>query len=204
MVKKPYRTATDKDAKVGERIHGDLCGPMEVDSPARSRYCFLLKDVVSGYRRTYFIKSKADTLDKFKEFVAEKKAQPSQCMKSIRSDNGKEFVNKQFKAYLTEKEIVHENTAAYNPSHNGRAERELRTLQELGRAMLIQWGLPTCLWAEEKATASYAMNRTVGAGCDKMPFKLWTGSKPNVQNMKVFGTRAYAYVDKALREKWEP
>lgn len=76
--------------------------------------------------------------------------------------SGTEFVNKLLKAYLTDKEIMQETIAAYNTSQNGGAERKLRTLQELGRAM---------------AKALYAMNCTVSAGCDKMPFDVWTVAK---------------------------
>ena len=51
-------------------------------------------------------------------------------------------------------------------------------------------------------TAAYLLNR-VGSRSQghKTPFELWSGQKPSVQHLRVFGCVAYALVPKLLRKK---
>lgn len=70
--------------------------------------------------------------------------------------------------------------------------------------MLMAKSLPSLLWAEAMSTAAYVMNRAINTGLDQTPIELWTGKKPDVGHMRVFGTNAYAHVNKGQRRKWEP
>lgn len=51
-----------------EVTHGDLCGPMEVNSLGGSRYFMLLEDDFSRMTFVYFLKSTIETMNKFREF----------------------------------------------------------------------------------------------------------------------------------------
>ena len=44
-------------------------------------------------------------------------------VKSIKSDNGKEFSNTNFQTFCQENGIIHNFTVPYNPSQNGKVER---------------------------------------------------------------------------------
>lgn len=56
----------------------------------------------------------------------------------MRSDNGREYVNHSFRAFLKEKGIKHQTTVPYNPEQNGVAERTNRTIVERARSMLLE------------------------------------------------------------------
>ena len=43
-------------------------------------------------------------------------------------------------------------------------------------------------------TASYIRNRCYNVRLNKTPYEAFTGVKPSVQNMNIFGTVCYAYV----------
>ena len=65
----------------------------------------------------------------------------------IRSDRGGEFVNQLFMTYCDEKGIKHEMSCPRTPQQNGVVERKNRTLQEMARTMISEYGLPQYLWA---------------------------------------------------------
>lgn len=44
-----------KVKEIGEMVHSDVCGPMNIESPRGSRYFVLFKDDLSGYRSVYFM-----------------------------------------------------------------------------------------------------------------------------------------------------
>ena len=44
-------------------------------------------------------------------------------IKLIKSDNGREYINKSFKTFLDSKGIIYELSSPYTPKQNGRAER---------------------------------------------------------------------------------
>lgn len=88
---------------------------MKVDLVGGAKFVLTFKDDASGFRVIYFIKHKSDVIDKFKEFerfVANKFENP---IKRLRTDNGREYCNKEIYEYLSKRGIQLENTASYTP-----------------------------------------------------------------------------------------
>ncbi|UYV84036.1 hypothetical protein LAZ67_X000937 [Cordylochernes scorpioides] len=115
----------------GELIYSDVCGPMSKRSPGGSLYFVSFKDDFSRFRVAYFIRHKSDVLEKFKEFVKRVRTETGNKIKRFRTDNGTEFLNKNFSDYLKSLGIVHELTAPYTPEQNGISERDNRTIKEI-------------------------------------------------------------------------
>ena len=68
--------------------------------------------------------------------------------------------------------------------------------------MLIDAHLPHKFWAEALSTAVYLRNRSpTKAVEDKTPYEAWSGDRPNVKHLRVFGCIAYANVPKDERKK---
>ena len=105
-----------------------------------------------------------------------------------------EYTSKTFEEYLRNNGIKHERTAPYTPQQNGIAERYNRTIVEMARTMIQHAHLPLRFWAEAVNTAVYIRNRCTTRALSEhtMPHELWTGSKPNVKHLKIFGCDAYA------------
>lgn len=80
-------------------------------------------------------------------------------IKSLRSDNGKEFINKEMANILKQSGIRHQTTVPYTPQQNGMAERMNRTIVEKARCMLFGDNLGISFWAEAVSTAVYSINR---------------------------------------------
>ena len=116
-------------------------------------------------------------------------------MRKIRSDNGGEYVSKEFEEYLKGEGVKHELTVPKNPEQNGVSERMNRTLVESVRSMLADSKLPKKFWAEALSTATYVRNRSpTKALKNGTPYEAWTGEKPNVSHFRVFGCAAYAHI----------
>lgn len=63
----------------------------------------------------------------------------------------------------------------------------------MARCLLVDSGLDQKLWAEAISTAAYLRNRCPSRSLDnKTPHEVWTGRKPNVKHLKVFGSTAVA------------
>ena len=126
------------------------------------------------------------------------------CQKiaALRTDNGGEYLSKEFEEYLKLKGIRHELTIAHTPEQNGVAERMNRTLMESARAMIAHAGLSNEYWAEAVATAVYLKNRTTSAVKEGMtPYEKWYKRKPDISHLKVFGCVAYAHIPDCERRK---
>lgn len=81
-------------------------------------------------------------------------------LKSLRTDNGREFISEDVKHLLTSEGIVHQRSLAYTPQQNGKVERENRTVVEAARTMLQAKGLEKKFWSEAVNTAVFVLNRT--------------------------------------------
>ena len=113
-----------------------------------------------------------------------------------------EYTSHRFRDHLRQSGIRHETTVPKTLEQNGTAERFNRTLMETVRAMLGDSRLPKRFWAEALATAAYLRNRSPTKALASMtPYEAWTGERPQVQHLKVFGCDAYAHVPKDERDK---
>ena len=71
----------------------------------------------------YYIKQKSEVFEIFKEFKASASNECGRNTGALRTDNGGEYVSREFDAYLKSKGIRHELTIAHTPEQNGVAER---------------------------------------------------------------------------------
>ncbi|GJZ93122.1 retrovirus-related pol polyprotein from transposon TNT 1-94 [Tanacetum coccineum] len=114
--------------------------------------------------------------------------QLNQKVKTIRSDNGTEFKNKDVIEFCGSKGIKREYSNARTPQQNGVAERKNRTLIEAARTMLADSFLPNTFWAEAVSTACYVLNRVlVTKPHNKTPYELLTGKIPIISYIRPFG-----------------
>ncbi len=134
--------------------------------------------------------------------MAEK--QTGKEIKILRSGNGTEYVNDAMEDFLRAEGIQHQKTIVYTPEQNGVAERSNRTLVERTRAMRVDANLDKKYWAEALKTVNYCKNISPTIAVQgRTPFEVWTGEKPDLEHLRVFGCRAFAHVCKEKRKKWD-
>lgn len=202
--KLPFKSMGNRSSELLDLVHSDLCGPMEKPSIGGSKYFVTFIDDASRMTHVYFLKSKGEAFDAFVEFKAYVEKQTGRSIKRFRTDNGTEYVGNKFQQFLKASGIRHETSVAYNPQQNGLAERMNRTIEERARCLLFDSGLDKRFWAEATSTAVYLINRSPTKGKQVTPIEEFTGRKPDVANLRVFGSSAMAYVPKVNRKKWDP
>ena len=136
-----------------EIIHFDVCSPMSSNSLRGYAYYVSFIDGFSRKTWVYFMKDKDGVF--CKEFKALIENHIEKKIKTIRSDNGREFTSNEFKELCKESRIKREFSTPYNPQQNGIAERKNRTIIEAARAMIHDQDLPMHLWSEAARTAVY-------------------------------------------------
>ena len=197
--------------KILEMIHTDVCGPMHVEAMGGSRYMLTFTDDYSRYTIVYFLKKKSEVLCKLKEYVNHVENMSGQLVrklniiKRLRSDNGGEYISKEFVNYCTEKGIARQFTNPYCPEQNGVSERLNRTIMEGARSMLYHSKLPLKFWAEAANVAVYLRNRSPTSSLNgKTPYEFWFNKKPDVSHLRVFGCICYVHVPDERRKKLDP
>ncbi|GJT31133.1 putative ribonuclease H-like domain-containing protein [Tanacetum coccineum] len=136
-------------------LHMDLFGPTFVSSLMHMKYCFVVTDDYNRFTCVFFLTTKDETNEIFKNFIKEIENLVDKKVKIIRSDNGTEYKNKVMDDFCREKGIKREYSVAKTPQQNGMAERRNRTLIEAAKTMLADSKLPTTFWAEVVSTACY-------------------------------------------------
>jgi transposase InsO family protein len=198
----PYpKEATFRAKQPLDLIHSDICGPMETHTIGGKSYFLTFVDDFSRFTMIYLLSKKSEVFPKFKEYIAVTHNKFGRKIKTLRSDNGGEYVNEKIEQFLKDQGIHHQVTVPYSPSQNGIAERKNRSIMEMTRCMLFEAGLPNGFWGEAVNTATYLQNRLPTKSNNKTPYELWTNRKPNLSHIKIFGCKAFAYINRHKRGK---
>eukprot|EP00794_Sanderia_malayensis_P007838 gene7838-biopygen6374 len=191
-----------KSSEVLEIIHSDVCGPMTTNSVGGSKYFITFTDDFSRLSKIYFMRSKNEAFEKFKEYAKLVENFTGKRIKTFRSDNGGEYSSSEFLQYCKDHGIKKEVTIPYTPQQNGIAERLNRTLMEKARAMIYHAKLPLSFWAEAVSTANYLRNRSPTSALENAtPYERFYKQKADVSNLRVFGCNAMVHIPDQKRNK---
>ena len=76
---------------------------------------------------------------------------------------------------------------------------------EAARAMLHDQDLPMHIWAEAARTTMYVQNHTPHRVLEnKIPEEVFSGKKPKVSHLRIFGCLVYIHIPKETRTKLDP
>nr|GEY93855.1 zinc finger, CCHC-type [Tanacetum cinerariifolium] len=96
-------------------VYGDLCGPITPPTPSGKKYIFLLVDDYLRYMWVYFLSTKDQAFDTFKEYKKTIEKELRTTLKMLRTDRGGEFTSDEFTQYCKENGIARQLTAPYSP-----------------------------------------------------------------------------------------
>lgn len=144
--REPFNGARCRAIRPLQRIHSDVCGPIEPPSWDGHRYFVSFVDDQSYFAVVYLLRKKSEVFEMFKEFAAMATTQCGTKISKLTVDQGREYCSNSQKQYYKAMEIQIEPTVAYSPQQHGVAERFNRTLIEKVRTMLIGPNAPKLLW----------------------------------------------------------
>ena len=195
------KEATFHATRILELTHSDICGPFKTCSTGGAKYFITFTDDLSKKVWIYFIVQKSQALEKFKQFVRSVENYTGQTIRSLRTDNGGEYTSRAFADFCSLKGIAHELTPPYTPQRNGVDERKNRSLLDITRCLLLEKALPGHLWAEAVKAAGEILNlrstkRPRKRHPNKTPNELFSGKKPSISHLRVFGSPVFTHISK--------
>ncbi|KAH9687903.1 hypothetical protein KPL70_014941 [Citrus sinensis] len=145
---------------------------------------------------------KGRVFEAFKKFKAAVEKESGYQIKAMRSDRGGEFTSKEFLEFYEANGIRRPLIVPRSPQQNSVAERKNRTILDMARSMLKSKRLPKEFWAEAVACAVYLSNRSPTRSVwGKTPQEAWSGRKPGITHLRVFGSIAHVHVPDESRAK---
>lgn len=157
-------------------------------------------DDFSRLARIYCIKSKSEVVGKFMHYVNTMSNLMECNVKVLRCDRGSEYLNKHFEDFCSSKGILLNPSPAYVHELNGTAERYNRTVMNRTRCLLSDSGIGKRFWPECVMTAAYLGNRLLANTKEqKTPFEIFFGKRPNISNLKLFGSRVFVRIPDVKR-----
>ncbi|CAI7804468.1 unnamed protein product [Closterium sp. NIES-53] len=126
----------------------DMVGPLKFGA-AGAEYFLTIVDVYTRMNWVYVLSKKSDVAETVKtDWLPMVEQQHDRFVKAIRTDQGEEFLSKDFSLWLKKSGIRHSLTMPYSPAMNGIVERANRTITETARGFLIEAGLPDYFWPD--------------------------------------------------------
>ena len=169
-------------------LYTDLSGAIDPIARDGFRYGMTFIDDYSGAIFIYFLKQKSNAVNALHKFLAD--AAPFGKVRRIRSDNGGEYLSEEFKSVLIKNQIYQESWP-YSPHQNGTAERNWRTLFEMGTTLLIESNLSKTFWAYAVLVTLFIKNRCYNQHTKETPYYLLTKKRPDLSKLHVFSTLCY-------------
>ena len=193
---KHTKKGATRSTQLLEIIHTDICGPFDAPSIGGEKYFITFTNDFSSYGYIYLLHDKSQSVNALEIYIKEVERQLDKKVKIIRSDRGGEYYGKYdesgqcpgpFAKFLEKHGICAQYTMPGTPHQNGVAERRNRTLMEMVRSMMSHSSLPISMWMYALKTAMYLLNRVPSKAVSKTPFEMWTGRKPSLRHLHVWG-----------------
>ena len=181
----------------GQMFHSDMSGPYSPQTQSGMKYSTMIVDDRTGYQWLFLTKGK-DTFDeKFDEFLGLEIKPKGYKPVRLHTDGGGEYCGAKVRTLLKREGIKPTHSPPGNPECNGRAEAALATAHDQARAMLLESGLAPKHWGAAMLAIVHVRNR-LPSPRDKehgrSPYELWTGHKPDLKKLRVFGCKCYIHV----------
>jgi len=159
---------------------------------------FTILDDYSRHVWVVMLKFKSEASDKVKSFIHMMENQFEKKVKAIRSDNGPEFLLKDF---YDDKGILHQKSCVYTPGQNGRVERRHQHILNISRALMFQCKLPKKFWSYAILHAIFLLNRIPTKVLqNKSSYEVLYGQAPDLSQLKVYGCLSYSQYTYLHRE----
>ena len=142
------------------------------------------------------IKAKSEVPKLTKEYLERAETETSEQANYFCSDGGGEYGSTSLQDYFKSKGVHHEMTNPYTPQENSVSKQMNRTLVEMACTMLSDAGLPNTYWGDAILYTTHILNRvpTRALDGDLTPHEAFTGNKPSVMHLRIFGCKAHVHI----------
>ena len=153
----PFPSSSSRANRSFDIVHSDIWGPV-LESIDGYKFFVSFVDDFSRVTWIYLLKHKSEVMNVFQIFHMMIMTQFFAKIKTLRSDNGTEYMSKNMTHYLATHGILHQLSCVGTPQQNGIAEWKNRDLLEKTRALMIQMHVPKKFWSHGVLSAAYLIN----------------------------------------------
>lgn len=198
----PFPRSSSTSSHPLQLVHSDIAGPFQENGLDDSRYFIIFVDDYSRFVWVYPVQKKNAIYNVFEEFIISAENLCGFSVKTLRSDNGSEYLSNEFKLICQRYRIAQQCTVVYTPQQNGVSERYIQTIVTMCRSMLTHFDLPKSYWSYAVRYAAWIKNRLQHPRIKHTtPHETFTKIKPSLSFAKTFGCAAYAWIATSLRQK---
>ena len=193
----PHPPRESAPQRPNEEVHSDISGPYPVRSLGGNVYVVTLLCGFTDYGDVEFLKTKDDASAALKRLIAQWEAKSGFKVKKLFTDRGGEYIDADFNQWLLDRGIVHEYSVPRTPQQNGKAERLNRTLNNMVRAMLLQYNSYPPLWSFAMKYAAIIRNVAMHSRLNITPYEAFMQCVPDVSEFRTFGCKVYALANRS-------
>jgi hypothetical protein len=195
----PLPKASTTTYELMDLIVVNLTGPMSIETWSGMSYALVIVKVSCRYPVRQLLKTKTEADANLQEIIAMLKRQSGKNLKWMWRDNGSEFVKELTDAFCCRNGIIHKMTVPYTPEKNGIVERAITTLFEMARCTLYSANMDLCYWGEAFMYAVHIQSCSPLLALNGVVLShAWSGKKPDVSHLQIFGLVAYANIQKKV------
>ncbi len=204
MTELPRQYSETDYSKAGpiEFIATDDYGPFKVESfPDKWRYFDLFSFKSSRWLEVRFKRFKNDFYNNFEDVIEWTKYLDSGSIKRIQSDNAGLYEGKEMLEILRRERIQYGSSTSRSSSQNGWIEREIRSITEKARTIMLVYDCPLRFWPFAIEMAKDLLNRSPRYELDWItPYEKLYGEKPDISNLVPFYAPGVAFIPKEDRD----
>jgi hypothetical protein len=185
-----------------------------VTTPQGAEYLLTIIDDFSRRVFGFLVKSQTEWFDIWKKFVVRSEAEIGRpnCIAWLLSDNGSVYTSGEMKAFCAAKGIQQRFSAPYAQWMDHTAERNMRTIGEMGLTTIVHANLPKNTWGYAMLHAVEVINRTAdsveankqaGVPANFSRLEKWKGKElpGQTKGLYPFGCLAFKHVPAKIRKK---
>ncbi|XP_074293743.1 uncharacterized protein LOC141620890 [Silene latifolia] len=193
-IKQPFVASSSRTTMPFDIIHSDLW-TSPIISSAGHRYYLVLLDDFTNFLWTFPLAKKSQvysTFIKFRNFV---KTQFERDIKTIQCDNGKEFDNGSFTELCASNGLAFRFSCPHTSPQNGKAERKIRSINNIIRTLLLHASLPATFWHHALSMSTYLLNILPSKHLSLLtPLHILYHRNPSYSHIRVFGCLCYPLI----------
>ncbi|KAK4352811.1 hypothetical protein RND71_028329 [Anisodus tanguticus] len=203
-IRLPFKSSTSVTFAPFDIIHADLW-TSPIPSSLGHKYYLVLLDDFSHYVWLYPLKFKSEVFVKFLEFRNFIQTQFGKGIKSCQCDNGREFNNSMFHRFCTNNGMIFRFSCPHTSPQNGKAERIIRTINNMIRTLLIHASLPPPFWVYAAKMSEYTLNILHTSTLHNMtPTEILYHRIPSYDHLRIFGCLCYLNLSSTAPHKLAP